>query len=88
MVPPVVLAVEEDGDEEEAEEGYEKLALFVNAQGKPTHAARSLPNLAWTSKLGNGEDIQHPTAESVGGRTYGSIALFMKRPVAKQLGAI
>lgn len=43
------------------EEGFEKVAIFSNHRGTPTHAARSLPNGAWTSKLGQGEDIQHST---------------------------
>jgi hypothetical protein len=63
------------------EEGFEKVAIFTNQQGRPTHAARSLPNGAWTSKLGGGEDIQHPTLESIEGRTYGKAATFLKRRI-------
>jgi hypothetical protein len=34
------------------EPGVEKIAIFVGRLGTPTHAARSLPNGMWTSKLG------------------------------------
>ena len=61
------------------EVGFEKVVIFVNNLGKPTHAARSLPNGEWTSKLGDAEDIQHPTLESVGGRAYGKAVAFLKR---------
>src|SRR6266568_673062 len=39
----------DDGD---VEEGFEKIAIYVNATGDVTHAARQKPNGAWTSKLG------------------------------------
>jgi hypothetical protein len=44
---------------EAAESGYERIALFALADGKPTHAARQLPTGRWTSKLGIAEDIEH-----------------------------
>jgi hypothetical protein len=39
-------------DTETLEPGCEKIALFADAQGIPTHAARQLPGGRWTSKLG------------------------------------
>ena len=66
------------GDELEA--GYEKVALFADADGRPTHAARQLPNGNWTSKLGKAEDIQHRLRD-VEGVLYGVVVLVMKRPV-------
>src|SRR5262245_18798205 len=45
----------------EAEEGYEKVVLYTNQHGVPTHAAKQLPNGRWTSKLGEEEDIEHKT---------------------------
>ncbi len=41
------------------EDGFEKVALFADGAGTPTHAARQLPNGRWTSKLGFLEDIEH-----------------------------
>jgi hypothetical protein len=36
-------------------------------------------NGKWTSKLGNEEDIEHDTPESVAGGLYGDVVLIMKR---------
>src|SRR5262249_2321359 len=47
----------------ELEAGYEKVALFANAAGLPTHAARQLPTGRWTSKVGQLEDIEHALRE-------------------------
>ena len=41
------------------EDGYEKIAIYMNAGGEPTHAALQLPDGNWTSKLGGLEDITH-----------------------------
>ena len=41
------------------ENGVIKVALFADEAGKPTHAARQLPDGCWTSKLGELEDIEH-----------------------------
>lgn len=57
----------------------EKVAIYVNPNGKPTHAARQLNNGRWTSKLGKLEDIEHNTLEGLYGQTYGAVAVFMKR---------
>jgi hypothetical protein len=46
----------------------------------PKHAARSLPNGAWTSKLGDDEDIEHSTLAVLEGREYGRAKVFLKRP--------
>jgi hypothetical protein len=62
------------------EQGFEKIALYVNDSGDAQHAARQLPDGTWTSKLGKGHDIQHGTAESLCGDQYGQIAVFMRRP--------
>jgi hypothetical protein len=61
------------------EVGYEKLALFVDAQDIPTHAARQLPSGRWTSKLGQGDDIEHDLY-ALEGTVYGKVVLVMKRP--------
>ncbi len=69
-------------DDAHTEQGYEKVALYVDQNGKPTHAARQLPNGRWTSKLGKIEDIEHEF-EGVTGSVYGSVAQILKRPVSK-----
>jgi hypothetical protein len=62
------------------EPGYEKIAVFANDQGVPLHAARQRPEGAWTSKLGELEDIDH-ALDDLEGEAYGSVALVMKRPI-------
>jgi hypothetical protein len=64
---------------EEAEPDFEKVALFADAQGKPTHAARQLSSGRWTSKLGKKEDLEH-ALHALSGAVYGSVVLVMKRP--------
>ena len=74
-----VLAYEtcEDGS---LEDGYQKIAIFANDSGTPTHAARQLPTGFWTSKLGQLEDIEHATVEDVNCPIYGAPVQFMRRP--------
>lgn len=65
------------------ERGYEKIAIYVDEDGKPTHAARQKTNGMWTSKLGQLHDIEHnlfslnnsPSHLS----NYGEPKIFMKR---------
>lgn len=66
-------------DTAEFEPGFEKIAIYVDNNGTPTHAARQLPNGRWTSKLGNLEDIEHTTLEGLTGAVYGSVGLILKR---------
>jgi hypothetical protein len=63
------------------EPGFEKIALFLNADGKPTHAARQLGSAKWTSKLGSLEDIEHNVLRSLKGPEYGRAVIIFKRPV-------
>ncbi len=63
----------------ELEEGFDKIAIYINEKDKPTHAARQLNSGAWTSKLGISEDITHFTLDDLMGSIYGSVAVFMKR---------
>lgn len=68
------------------EDGYEKIALYVSGLGKPTHAARQLPNGSWTSKLGRSFDVEHDLPEEVarlGSNPlfhYGIVAVVLRRP--------
>ncbi len=63
----------------ELEAGYEKVALFADADG-PTHAARQLTNGRWTSKLGKLEDIEHGLHD-LEGNVYGKVVVIVKRQI-------
>jgi hypothetical protein len=63
---------------DEIQPGLEKIALFADANGLPTHAARQLANGRWTSKLGKAEDIEHELRD-LEGNFYGSVVLVMAR---------
>jgi len=59
------------------EAGFEKIAIYVDSSGTPTHAARQLSNGHWTSKLGRLEDIEHYSLDSL--PEYGTAAVILKR---------
>lgn len=63
------------------ERGCEKVALFVDADDVPTHAARQLPTGRWTSKLGEIVDIDHEL-QAVSGYRYGQVAAFLRRGIS------
>jgi len=63
------------------EDGFEKVALFAEPDGTPTHAARQLRNGKWTSKLGPNEDIQHDDVRDVRGQLYGDVCCYMRRAI-------
>jgi hypothetical protein len=65
-------------DGPELEEGFEKVCLYEKL-GRPTHAARQLPNGTWTSKLGNEHDISHEL-DGLTGKVYGHPAVYLRRP--------
>lgn len=63
------------------EAGFEKVSIYADADGKPTHAARQLPGGTWTSKLGSLEDIEHNTLAQLHGQAYGAVVRHLKRPL-------
>lgn len=63
----------------ELEPGFEKIAIFVDSSGAPTHMARQLSDGRWTSKLGRLEDIEH-TLDGLINSVYGSVAQVLRRP--------
>jgi hypothetical protein len=67
-------------DDEDHEVGFEKIAIFADSSGEPTHAARQLDAANWTSKVGCLQDIRHPLRALEGSR-YGQVVLLMKRTV-------
>ncbi len=60
------------------EEAYQKVAIYADADGIPTHVARQLPSGRWSSKLGQSQDIEH-RLEDLGGTLYGQCAFYLKR---------
>lgn len=59
--------------------GIEKIAIYAKSD-LVKHAARQLPGHdKWTSKLSDGIDIMHDTAEVLEQGTYGNIAAVMYR---------
>jgi hypothetical protein len=73
-------------DTEELEEGYEKVALYVDAFGIPSHAAKQKESGVWTSKLGELEDIEHNTLNAFDGSDYGRVAQILRRARKKTGG--
>ncbi|MHB1034132.1 MAG: DUF7689 domain-containing protein [Pirellulales bacterium] len=71
-------AVCDNGD---FEAGIAKVAIYADADGTPTHAARQLSSGRWTSKMGRGVDIEHDCPADLTGRVYGDVAAFLKRAV-------
>jgi hypothetical protein len=65
-------------DSDTYEPGWDKIALFADAAGGPTHAARQLPNGRWTSKIGKLEDIEHDLRD-LEGIEYGTVVQILKR---------
>ncbi len=63
------------------EQGFMKIAIYIDQDGIPTHASKQLLDGTWSSKLGLWQDIMHSSAEAIGGGLYGEVALFMKRPI-------
>lgn len=60
------------------EKDFEKVAIFADRDGRPTHAARQLPSGRWTSKLGKIEDISH-SIYGVEGAAYGEVVQYLQR---------
>jgi hypothetical protein len=65
----------------EAEDGYEKIAIYADRVGIPRHVARRLSYGAWTSKLGRLEDIEHGSLDAFNDSDYGTAHLVLRRPV-------
>jgi len=58
--------------------GFQKIAIYLDKDGDPSHAARQLENGFWTSKVGDYEDIEHKRLETL--KDYGQAAIYMRRP--------
>jgi len=64
---------------EDLEDGGKKVAIDVDTDLCPTHAARQLPDGRWTSKLGASCDIAHGLLD-LEGADYGTVHVFLARP--------
>lgn len=70
------------------EEGFEKIAVYADEDKRPQHAARQLRSGRWTSKLGQGPDVEHDLHEIRGFvlhydsmTDYGRVMLIMKKSI-------
>jgi hypothetical protein len=59
--------------------GWEKIAIYTDGASNFMHVAAQLPNGSWTSKLGQGQDINHLTLASLEGGVYGHVTHIMRR---------
>ena len=69
------------------EEGFEKVALFIDKKGEWSHAAKQTPDGQWSSKLGDWEDVKHPTPYAVSCSEYGNVARIMRRKLSDRPSA-
>jgi len=54
-------------DDGSLEPGFDKVALYADEHGIPTHMAKQLPDGTWSSKIGELPDIQHDSLEGLEG---------------------
>jgi hypothetical protein len=66
-------------DSYELEDAYEKVVFYIDDDGVPQHFARQLSNGKWTSKLGELNDIEHDSLDSLIVPDYGKPQLVLKR---------
>lgn len=63
------------------EDGFVKIAMYVDEDGRPSHFARQVQGGNWTSKLGELIDVVHSSLSCVAGNEphYGQVSHFFKR---------
>ena len=66
-------------DDARLEAGFEKVAIYADAGGVPSHAARQLESGEWTSKLGPDVDIRHTDLKSLESAVYGVVSHILSR---------
>lgn len=71
-------------DSAELEAEFEKIALYVDDEGIPVHAAKQLSTGKWSSKLGWLEDIEHEL-EGLTGERYGNVGQILRRSKPTQV---
>lgn len=71
-------------DSHHYEEGYDKIAFYLNNKNIPIHAAIQLPSGRWSSKVGKEEDIAHELyALEIEDRS--KVKIYMKREKKTEL---
>ena len=83
-LPAIRKVLEDFGFKEECddsclEDGYEKVAIYIDKDDTPAHFARQLENGRWTSKCGELIDIEHETLECIECDEYGTATHYVKR---------
>lgn len=58
--------------------GKQKIAIYADSNGKPTHAARQLADGWWASKLGQSIDIEHEF-RALDGPLYGTVVVVLSK---------
>ena len=66
------------------EAGWQKVVIYVDSDGAPTHMARQLENGTWTSKLGKDVDITHHRVEDIEGPLYGTVTQYLRRRTSER----
>lgn len=93
-IQAVVAAYESIGykvcDNTGIESGFKKIAIYADSLDMPKHVARQLPDGEWTSKLGDGVDVEHPFVTiweraimqmmPIDLSSYGRLVKIMKKP--------
>jgi hypothetical protein len=74
-------------DDDMYEQEYERIAIFANESGEPTHAALQVDAERWTSKMGPYHDIVHPL-KAIEGSRYGRVVRYMKRVHTREEGDV
>jgi hypothetical protein len=74
------IGYEECGDGS-FEPGYTKVALYAKKANDYQHAAVLDGTGTWSSKLGDGYDIRHKTAQCLSGPFYGAVMCYMRRRI-------
>lgn len=70
-------------DDDNTEEGYDKVALYMDKYtGRWTHAAKVLSPEEYHSKIGPLFDIKHRSGDVFENSSYGTVFQFMKRKVS------
>lgn len=64
------------------EPGWERVAIYVGADGRVLHAARQLSDGRWTSKLGEAWDIMHEL-QGLEGDSYGRVTQVLRRHIGE-----
>jgi hypothetical protein len=64
--------------DESLQPGSQKVAIYADAKGTPTHASRQLRDGWWASKLGRSFDIEHDFA-ALDGPLYGTVAMILAK---------